>query len=477
MISGVRNLRYGVWIGHIIARQAANLPRLAGALNRMLDCQGFEPRSPSRGPGVSMQRWCGVLLLVATGLFAAGCPKGSTDYNKGRKAETLQDYDAALNFYEKALKSDPNNAAYKIRVGQARFEAASHHVKEGLRLKETGDLQGAAAQFQRAQAIDPSSSIAADELKKTLALLAEQNKAAGTPPTEEDDSSKFLAMPPQIKPLSPVAVNLKMINADSRAVFDTIGKLAGLTVIYDPDYPARKISVELNNVTLEQALDVASFESKAFVKPLTENIIMVIQDQTQKRRDYEEEVLKTFYMSNTVTPQDLTEIVTGLRQLTDVKRIVQINSQNAIAVRATPDMLELISKVINDIDKAKPEVVVQVEVLEARTDRLRNLGVSPGQSASIAINPNSASSTSTTTGSTTTPTNNITLNNLRHLTATIIRLRCRTLLPTRCSQILTQKSFRIRNCARLTASRQNSKSVIVSRSQRAASRLAWGWAR
>jgi len=362
-----------------------------------------------------MQRWCGVLLLVATGLFAAGCPKGSTDYNKGRKAETLQDYDAALNFYEKALKSDPNNAAYKIRVGQARFEAASHHVKEGLRLKETGDLQGAAAQFQRAQAIDPSSSIAADELKKTLALLAEQNKAAGTPPTEEDDSSKFLAMPPQIKPLSPVAVNLKMINADSRAVFDTIGKLAGLTVIYDPDYPARKISVELNNVTLEQALDVASFESKAFVKPLTENIIMVIQDQTQKRRDYEEEVLKTFYMSNTVTPQDLTEIVTGLRQLTDVKRIVQINSQNAIAVRATPDMLELISKVINDIDKAKPEVVVQVEVLEARTDRLRNLGVSPGQSASIAINPNSASSTSTTTGSTTTPTNNITLNNLRHL--------------------------------------------------------------
>lgn len=362
-----------------------------------------------------MQRWCGVLLLVATGLFAAGCPKGSTDYNKGRKAETLQDYDAALNFYEKALKSDPNNAAYKIRLGQTRFEAASRHVKEGLRLKETGDLQGAAAQFQRAQAIDPSSSIAADELKKALALLAEQNKAAGTPPTEEDNSSKFLAMPPQIKPLSPVAVNLKMINADSRAVFDTIGKLAGLTVIYDPDYPARKISVELNNVTLEQALEVASFESKAFVKPLTENIVMVIQDQTQKRRDYEEEVLKTFYMSNTVTPQDLTEIVTGLRQLTDVKRIVQINSQNAIAVRATPDMLELISKVINDIDKAKPEVVVQVEVLEARTDRLRDLGISPGQSASIAINPN-ASSSSSGSGSGSTPTNNLTLNSLRHLT-------------------------------------------------------------
>jgi general secretion pathway protein D len=205
-----------------------------------------------------------------------------------------------------------------------------------------------------------------------------------------------------------------MVNADSKAVFDTIGKLAGLTMIYDPDYPARRISIELNNVTLEQALEIASFESKAFVKPVTENIVMVIPDQTQKRRDYEEEVLKTFYMSNTVTPQDLTEIVTGLRQLFDLKRIVQLNSQNAITVRATPDVLELISKVVNDIDRAKPEIIVQVEVLEARTDRLRDLGVLPGQTASIAINPNTTSTTST---STTTPTTtaNTTLDTLRHL--------------------------------------------------------------
>jgi general secretion pathway protein D len=115
-----------------------------------------------------------------------------------------------------------------------------------------------------------------------------------------------------------------------------------------------------------------------------------------------------------VTPQDLTEIVTGLRQLFDLKRIQQLNSQNAIIIRATPDILTLIAKVLDDIDKAKPEVVIQVEVLEARTDRMRNLGITPGQSASIAINPNT---TSTTNGSTTTPstTNNTTLQTLRTL--------------------------------------------------------------
>jgi general secretion pathway protein D len=165
-------------------------------------------------------------------------------------------------------------------------------------------------------------------------------------------------------------------------------------------------------VTLEQALDIVSLHSKSFWRPVTENIIFVIPDQPQKRRDYEEQVIRTFYLSNTVQPQDLTEIVTGLRQLLDLKRIQQLNSQNAIIVRDTPDKLLLASKMINDIDKAKPEVVVQVEVLQARTDRLRDLGVLPGQQASVAFTPNG---TTTTTGSTTTPSSSLPLDQLKHL--------------------------------------------------------------
>jgi len=355
-----------------------------------------------------------VILCVGIGLFAAGCPKGQTDYSKGRKAETLEDYDAALEFYQKALKSDPNNAGYKIRANQARFLAGEQHVKQGVKQRENGDLQGAAAQFQRAQMIDPSSAIASQELKKTLAMIVEQNHGAdGTPPIAENDTEKLMSAPPELKPLSKAPINYKASN-DSRIVFDTIGKLAGLTIIYDPDFPARRITVDLNNVTLEQALEIVSLESKAAWKPITENIILVFPDQAQKRKDYEEEVVKTFYLANTVTPQDLTEIVTGMRQFFDLRRIAQLNSQNAIVVRATPDVLTLIGKVIDDIDKAKPEVVIQVEVLEARTDRLRTLGVLPGQTASVAINPNA---TTTTGGSTTTPTttNNITFNTLRTL--------------------------------------------------------------
>src|SRR2546422_4427391 len=358
-------------------------------------------------------RRCGTLFLcISFGLLAAGCPKGSSEYNQARKAETLQDYDAALTYYQKAVKADPYNASYKIKLNQVRFEAGELHVKRGLELRKKGDLQGAAGEFQRAEVIDPSSAIAEQELNKTVEMIADknrQNDAAAEPPA--DPGEPALAMtPPQIKPLSRGPINMKMSN-DAKIVFDTIGKWAGLTVIYDPDFPARRITVELNNVTLEQALEIASLQSKAFWKPVTDNIIFVIPDQPQKRRDYEEQVVRTFYVSNTVQPQDLTEIVTGLRSLLDIKRIQQLNSQNAIIVRDTPDKLLLAEKMLRDVDKAKPEVVVQVEVLEARTDRLRDLGILPGQKATIEINPNGT--TSTTGG---TPTNSgITLSQLRHL--------------------------------------------------------------
>src|SRR2546429_2565149 len=364
-----------------------------------------------------MHRWGSLLLCVGFGLLTAGCPKGKPDFAQGKKAETAQDYDAAFNFYQKAAKSDPHNASYKIKLNRARFEASELHVKRGVELRNQGNLPGAAGEFHRALAIDPGSPIADQELRKTVEMIAEKNRAAdaAAEPVTDANERPLASMPPEIKALSRAPINYKA-SSDAKVVFDTIGKLAGLTVVYDPDFPARRITVDLVNVTLEQALEIVSLESKAFVKPVTENIIFVIPDQPQKRRDYEEQVVKTFYVSNTVQPQDLTEVVTGLRQLLDLKRIQQLNSQNAIIVRDTPDKLMLAEKMIRDIDKAKPEVVVQVEVLEARTDRLRDLGILPGQTASIAINPNNTTSSSSSTS--TTSNNGINLNQLRHLNST-----------------------------------------------------------
>lgn len=368
-----------------------------------------------------MRRWGNFVVVACLGLAVAGCPKGEKAYNQGRKAETVADYDAAITYYQQALKKDPTNANYRAKLDQIRFDAGEAHVKKGQELRSKGDLQGAASEFQRAQTVDPSSPVAEQELRKTLEMIAEANHTNEAPTEPSAETGGLASLPPEIKPLSRAPINLKMSN-DAKQVFEVIGKLAGLTVIYDPDFPARRIAVELNNVTLEQALDIVCLESKAFWKPVTENIIFVIPDQPQKRRDYEEQVVKTFYLTNTVQAQDLTEIVTGLRQLLELKRLQQVNSQNAIIIRDTPDKLAIAEKMIKDIDKAKPEVVVQIEVLQARTDRLRNLGILPGQSASVVFSPpgttttNNSGSNNNGSGSSNTTTNNLLpLNQLKHL--------------------------------------------------------------
>jgi general secretion pathway protein D len=367
-----------------------------------------------------MRRWSTFLVWIAVGVALAGCPKhgnGNQNYKAGEKAADLKDYDAAVDYYGKALAADPHNPFYRIKLNDARFEAGQIHLHQGLKLREKGDLQGAISEFQRAEILDPSSQINDQELKKTLDMLAERARASeqqAEQPLMENGEATLASAPPELKPLSRAPLNLKMAN-DTKVVFDTIGKLAGVNVIYDPDLQARRIPFEVSNATLEQALDIAALESKTFWKPITENTIMVIPDQTQKRRDYEEQVVRTFYLNNVAVAQDLTEITTGLRQLLDLKRISQVNAQNAIVVRDTPDKLELIDKIIKDIDKAKPEVIIQVEILQASTDNLKNLGILPPQNISATINPNNSTSSSSTTTTTTSTTNGIQLNQLTHL--------------------------------------------------------------
>jgi general secretion pathway protein D len=359
-----------------------------------------------------MRRRFILTLCVFAGLYTAGCPKGNEHYKAAEKAENLQDYDTALQYYEKALASDPGNAAYKIKYNQIRFEAGEYHIKKGVALREKGDLQGGAAEFQRASTIDPSSPVAIQELRNTLDQINEaarkQDQTAGP---SEGGEGELAAGPPELKPLPNTSVSLKMVN-DVRIIYDTIGKETGINIIYDADLPARRIAVELNNVTLEQALDIVALESKTFWKPITENIIFVAPDTTQKHKDYDEQMVETFYLSNTIQSQDLTEIANGLRQVLNLTKVQQLNSQNAIIVRDTPDKLAIARRLLKDVDKAKPEVLIQVEVLSASLDRLRDLGVLPGQSASITFSPTTSASTTGTSSTTTTPTG-VPLNQLK----------------------------------------------------------------
>src|SRR3984893_9222885 len=183
---------------------------------------------------------------------------------------------------------------------------------------------------------------------------------------------------PELKPVSNQITSLKMNNQPPRVLYETVGKLAGLNVLFDPQMqPARDAQLALNNVTLEEALDYIALLTKTFWKPISGNAIFVTEDNVTKRRDYEDEVVKVFYLKNPTSVQEFQEIVTAVRSVSDVRRMFTYNAQNAVMVRDTVDKVALVEKLFNDMDKPKAEVVIDIIVMEGKIDRRRTLANTP----------------------------------------------------------------------------------------------------
>src|ERR1019366_8215610 len=208
----------------------------------------------------------------------------------------------------------------------------------------------------------------------------------------------------------------------SNVIYETVGKLAGINVLFDPDYTPRQVHIELNNVTLEDALEIISFETKTFWRPVTPNTIFVAQDNPAKRKELEQNVIKTFYLSNLSQPTELQDVVNAMRTILEVSRIQQLPSQGAIVVRGTPDQMALAQKLVDDLDKAKPEVLIEVAVMQVSRDKTRKLGINPPTSVTVALQNNvntPSSNTGTgTAGSTSSSASGISLNTLASLNAT-----------------------------------------------------------
>src|SRR5216684_2432288 len=371
-----------------------------------------------------------VLLLVMAVSLPLAADKAKSLYDKGKDAEARQSYETAYDFYKQAYDLKPKDLRYRTSFERMRFLAAASHVHRGQLLREAGKLDEALAEFQKATAIDPSSFIAQQEIRRTQQMIQEatnpQPQAATSPPNSLKRRLEQALGPVDLAPISNIPITLKLTE-DSKVIYETVGKLAGINVLFDPDYTSRRIKIELNGVSLEEALEIIAMESKTFWRPVTPNTIFVAADNPAKRKELEQSVIKTFYLTNLSQPTELQDVVNAMRTILEVSRIQQLPSQSAIVVRGTPDQIALAQKLIDDLDKAKPEVIVEVAVMQVSRDRIRNLGISPPTSATVALQSNVTTTTNTgTTGTTTTPTttsstgtpNTISLNRIGNLNAT-----------------------------------------------------------
>lgn len=368
-----------------------------------------------------------IAILIASLALPALADKAKSLFNQGKDAEARQNYELAYDLYKQAYDLRPKDLAYRASYERLRFLAAASHVHRGQLLREAGKLDEALAEFQKASEIDSSSFIAQQEIRRTQRMIDEAKSApapqAARPPSTLKRMIEAAGGPVQLTPISNVPITLKLTE-DTKVIYDTVGKLAGINVLFDPDYTSRRIRIELNGVTLNEALEIIALESKTFWRPVTPNTIFVAAETPAKRKEVEQSVIKTFYLSNVSTPQELQDMVNAMRQILEIARIQQLPTQNAIVVRGTPDQIALAGKLIDDLDKSKSEVIVDVAIMQVSRDKIRKYGVNPPTSATVTLqsninsSSNSNSSNSSSSTSNTSSPGTINLNRLGNLNAT-----------------------------------------------------------
>ena len=317
------------------------------------------------------------VVAIFRGCAQAHAQSAKTFDKRGQDAEARHDYDGAFEDYRQASLKKPKDLRYKAHFELMRFQASVSHVDRGRVLRQNGDLQGALLEFSRALAIDGGNQTAQQEIDQVNHEIAAQSSAApSAPPVSEDNAGiATVAGPIDLKPVSNDPITFRAVE-DVKNIYQAIGKMAGLNVIFDPDYTSKRVPVDLTNVSLADALRIVGTLSGTFYRPVTSNTIFVAQNNPTKRRDLDELAVQTFYLTNASQQADANEVLTALRNLLDPSsKITLIPSQNAIVLRSTPDQLLLAQKLINDVDRSRPEVVVDVAILQVNRDKMRKLGI------------------------------------------------------------------------------------------------------
>jgi general secretion pathway protein D len=363
--------------------------------------------------------WLYLLLLATMSAVPVSAQRPESLFKAGQRAESKGNMDAAYEAFRQAHEKKPEEPRYLAAYLKSRLYASSEHIQAGQNLRDTLKFEDALAEFQRAAEIDPSSFAAQQEIRRTTEMIRKKEVAAAEPAKPKlaesslEKAAALAAGPIHLEVGSNEPVSLHM-NAPVDVIYKTICKLAGVNVLIDPELKPLKINVDLRDVSLRDALYMVALQSKTFWRPVSSNSILVSMDNSGKRKDLEQAVMRTFYLQNASTPADLQQAASTLKGILDISHIQITPEQRALTIRATPDQMVLAQRLLQDVDKPRAEVMIDIAVLEVSRGRVRTLGVVPPTSLTATIQPNASATTGTSGG---TGTAGFSLNQLSPFTA------------------------------------------------------------
>jgi general secretion pathway protein D len=332
-----------------------------------------------------MSRKVRVLAGVFGGLLCLACTPGTNFFEQGRKAEEKKDWDTAVVDFDKAVQSHPENSQYRLHERYARNQAALFHLEQGKRDLKQNRTEQAIGEFQKAHSIDPSNQAAEQYLARLLALqsAAKEKRTRALQKAILTSEAARTSEVVQLQPLPQAPIARLRISGESQQVFESLGKLANLNVVFTSDFQPRPVSLDLTDVKVGDALRILALQTHTFWRVMTPNTILVVPDNPANRRDYEQNITKAIYLTNPMQPADRTALTTALKQLLGIQRVIDNPLSNSIIIRDTPRRVAEAERLIDDLDRGSAEILIDVDVLEADADRIRDLGLNTTQALSF----------------------------------------------------------------------------------------------
>jgi general secretion pathway protein D len=307
------------------------------------------------------------LVLPLVLLAAAGCAT-SAAFRNGEKAERLQDYDQAVIEYQRAIKDSPDNVEYHQALERARLRAATEHTNAARRLVGRGLYDEALAEYRLALEFDPQAPSVTEEMqdvearRQKASLSVEEAKVRA-----RERSLPGLELPPEAQQ----PLGLVFRGASLREAYLALGKVAGVNVTFDPSFQDATISLDLRDVGFEQALNALDAAGRTFHRVVDAKVLNIVPDTPAKRREFEEQVVKTFYLSTA----DAKQVIDLLRVVLGARRVAPVPGANAITINDTPEKVAAAERIVEAVDKRRAEVVVEVQILEVNRDKLKDYGI------------------------------------------------------------------------------------------------------
>ena len=311
-----------------------------------------------------------VLLLLA-GLSQAADRRAQRAYREGQRLEKAGKFREALDAYTRAAELAPNHPRMILRREMARQRAAFQHVSAGLRLVRKKRYAEAVSQFEQASELDPSNEFARQQLEsaREAADLAAGRKRSLPPAPSLPAIGPLLALQPR-----PVrrAWNLR---GDPHALFLALGAFYGIQFEFEDAVPRDRARFRLEEADFSTAVRVLAAVTGTIVAPLSERVAVVAPDTLQNRKQFERQVLQHLVVNELATPEAITEVANALRALLEMKFVRPNPVGKVITVRDSAAKVQAAERLVRILNAGRPEVLLQLETLEVRSGRARELGL------------------------------------------------------------------------------------------------------